>query len=46
MYRINKSVERILKIKEKYNLYNETDEGKLDIEKINSRIKKIRDEVL
>ena len=46
MYRINKSVERILKIKEKYDLYNETDRGELDIGEINSRIQRIRDEVL
>lgn len=45
-YRINKSVKRILEMKEKYNV-SDTDvaEG-IDIEKINSRIQKIRDEVL
>ena len=46
MYRINRSVGRILKTKEKYKLYNETNEEELDIEKINNRIQKIRDEVL
>lgn len=44
-YRINKSVERILKIKQKYNLDKDFTE-ELDIEDINSRIKKIRDMVL
>lgn len=44
-YRINKSVERILKIKEKYNIDKDFTE-ELDIQEINARIKKIRDEVL
>ena len=45
MYRINKSVERILKVKTKYNLDKDVTE-ELDIENINNRIKKMREEVL
>lgn len=45
LYRINKSVERILKIKEKYQLDKDFSE-KIDVQEINNKIKKIRDEVL
>lgn len=44
-YRINKSVERILKVKAKYNIDKDFSE-ELDIQDINARIKNIRDEVL
>jgi len=42
-YRINKSVNRILKIKEKYDFFNEGKRKDIDIEKINKEIEYIRE---
>lgn len=46
MYRINQSVKRILKIKNKYELDDLKEPQKLDIENINQRISEIREIVL
>ena len=40
--RINKSTKRIINIKQKYNISDFQEEGKLDIEQINKEIKDIR----
>lgn len=40
--RINKSVKRIMKLKEKYNLSDDIEPEGIDIEKINNRIQQIR----
>ena len=46
IYKINSSVKRILKIKEKYNITDNTTKEKLDIKYINEKILDIRDKVL
>ena len=46
MYRINKSVKRILEIKSKYNINDNTEIEGVNIEEINKEISKIREKVL
>ena len=45
-YRINRSVKRILEIKQKYNLSDTEEIGKVDIEEVNKRIKEIRNKII
>lgn len=44
--RINESVKRILEIKQKYNLSDTEEIGKVDIEEVNKRIKEIRNKII
>ena len=45
-YRIDRSVKRIISIKEKYNISDYTDIKGIDLEEINNRISVIREEIL
>ena len=45
-YRINRSVKRILEIKQRYNLSDTEEIEKVDIEKANKKIKEIRNKVI
>jgi beta-N-acetylhexosaminidase len=41
-YRINKSVKRIIKLKEKYNIADNSEEDGINVEEINDRIQEVR----